>query len=500
MVQRAQHGIAHECLDLWPALLARDIPDQRGRASRCATRDARSRILTGPAKLSGWQQCSRATRAASTRSDLHGMPLVFTAYRLSRAVTPAALRLVLNYLSFIVSATCFGPWLLRGQSFDVSSCTASPHPAGPFGARDLRWFTSGALVPWVQDLWPQSLEATSYVRNQRLLNAHGRGRGALDLSRSDLLLVQSRSFIESVAAMAGARRSNITRIPATPPSTHARRVTRHCAARGFNVVFRRESRDRAGAGYRLDRRGRAAGRPSDVRHRAGRQRQSRRMGAARRCSRRGLTQRFAAGTVCTGSDAGIRAGLRAAGQPCARSRHEPDDSEQGSDLSSGGPADRCRRSKARERGSSLEAGAGSDLPPQKTPRRLQQRRIATESVTGQRARSARRMWTQLLSATFRPGCSGRAPARSFSRSRAPTSANDRSEGSMTRAPHRRAGKKVLVLGAAGMLGNAVLRFFARTGTAFASWARLARTRARICYRESVHETSSLASTSRMWIA
>ena len=30
-----------------------------------------------------------------------------------------SLRLVLNYLSFLVSASVLGPWLLRGQRFDV---------------------------------------------------------------------------------------------------------------------------------------------------------------------------------------------------------------------------------------------------------------------------------------------------------------------------------------------------------------------------------------------
>ena len=58
------------------------------------------------------------------------------------------------------------------------------------------------LVTWVQDLWPQSLEATGFVRNRLLLSVV-----AVVVTwiyrRSDLLLVQSQAFIQTVQAMAG---------------------------------------------------------------------------------------------------------------------------------------------------------------------------------------------------------------------------------------------------------------------------------------------------------
>ena len=64
-------------------------------------------------------------------------------------------------------------------------------------------FIKGAkLVTWVQDLWPQSLEATGFVRNRRVL-ALVAVLVAWIYRRCDLLLVQSQAFISPVQALAG---------------------------------------------------------------------------------------------------------------------------------------------------------------------------------------------------------------------------------------------------------------------------------------------------------
>jgi glycosyltransferase involved in cell wall biosynthesis len=140
-------------------------------------------------------------RALSTRREsFAGLPLVRVPL-LPRG-NASTVRLAMNYLSFIFGASVFGPWLLRRQRFDVIFVYGNSPILQVIGARVLRMFTGGALVPWVQDLWPQSLQVTGYVRNRRLLSmvavvVRWIYRG------SDLLLVQSRSFIVSVAAMAG---------------------------------------------------------------------------------------------------------------------------------------------------------------------------------------------------------------------------------------------------------------------------------------------------------
>jgi len=113
-----------------------------------------------------------------------------------------AVRLAVNYLSFVLGASLLGPWLLRGQRFDVIFVYGiSPILQAVPGIR-LRRSTRGRLVTWVQDLWPQSLEVTGFVRNRGLLNCVARIVRWI-YRRSDLLLVQSRAFIPVVEAMSG---------------------------------------------------------------------------------------------------------------------------------------------------------------------------------------------------------------------------------------------------------------------------------------------------------
>jgi glycosyltransferase involved in cell wall biosynthesis len=140
-------------------------------------------------------------RALSTgREDFDGLPLMRVPL-LPRG-NASALRLVMNYLSFIFGASLFGPWLLRGRRFDVIFIYGNSPILQVIGARVVRLFTGGALVPWVQDLWPQSLQVTGYVNNRLLLSMVA-GVVRWIYRGSDLLLVQSRSFIVSVASMAG---------------------------------------------------------------------------------------------------------------------------------------------------------------------------------------------------------------------------------------------------------------------------------------------------------
>lgn len=140
-------------------------------------------------------------RALSTRRETFaGMELIRVP--LVPRGNAGALRLVCNYLSFIASVSLLGPWLLRRRRFDVIFVYGNSPILQVIGARVLRWFTGGKLVPWVQDLWPSSLKVTGYVRNRRLLGAVASVvrwiyRG------SDLLLVQSPGFIAEVKAMAG---------------------------------------------------------------------------------------------------------------------------------------------------------------------------------------------------------------------------------------------------------------------------------------------------------
>lgn len=109
----------------------------------------------------------------------------------------SALRLALNYLSFIVSAAVCGTWLLRGRRFDVVFVYAPSPILQAIPAAWIAWLKGARLVTWVQDLWPESLEATGFVRNPRLLGLVGHVVDWI-YGRHDMLLVQSPGFIAPV--------------------------------------------------------------------------------------------------------------------------------------------------------------------------------------------------------------------------------------------------------------------------------------------------------------
>lgn len=109
--------------------------------------------------------------------------------------------LILNYLSFVVSGLLCLPWMLRGRQFDAILVFAPSPIIQAIPAILLRWLKKSTLALWVQDLWPESLSATGFVRRPQLLRAVGwMVRGIY--SWCDTLLVQSRAFVEPVAQYA----------------------------------------------------------------------------------------------------------------------------------------------------------------------------------------------------------------------------------------------------------------------------------------------------------
>ncbi|KAF0101272.1 MAG: glycosyltransferase [bacterium] len=109
-------------------------------------------------------------------------------------------RLALNYLSFVAAGLSFGPWLLRGRRFDAVFVYA-PSPIlqtlpAIFLARQKR----APLALWVQDLWPESLAATGFVRNGKVLALVARVVRFI-YRHTDRLLVPSEGFRAPIAAL-----------------------------------------------------------------------------------------------------------------------------------------------------------------------------------------------------------------------------------------------------------------------------------------------------------
>ncbi len=151
-----------------------------------------------------------------------------------------AVRLAANYLSFIFSAAVLGPWLLRGRRFDAVFVYGTSPILQAIPAVLLKLLKHARLVIWVQDLWPESLEVTGFVRNKRVLRAVAMVVRWIYRS-ADLLLVQSEAFIPPVSAMAGGTRVVYHPNPGEPmqaQETGAQSAPRVPLDEGaFNVVF-----------------------------------------------------------------------------------------------------------------------------------------------------------------------------------------------------------------------------------------------------------------------
>lgn len=108
------------------------------------------------------------------------------------------LRLMLNYLSFVLGGAIWGPWRLRGIESDVIFVfEPSPVTVG-LPAVWLGKIKRAPVVFWALDLWPETLVAIGVVRSHLVLGCVGRMVRFI-YNRCTLVLGQSRGFLESIA-------------------------------------------------------------------------------------------------------------------------------------------------------------------------------------------------------------------------------------------------------------------------------------------------------------
>ena len=108
-----------------------------------------------------------------------------------------SLRLVANYLSFVVGAYLFAPWYLRDKNFDlIFTCGLSPATVG-LPAVMLGYLKRVPVIYWALDLWPETLAAIGVVRSPKILAAVGSMVGFI-YNRCALVLGQSQGFLDSI--------------------------------------------------------------------------------------------------------------------------------------------------------------------------------------------------------------------------------------------------------------------------------------------------------------
>ncbi|MFN3453731.1 MAG: glycosyltransferase family 4 protein [Pseudobdellovibrio sp.] len=108
-----------------------------------------------------------------------------------------ALNLVLNYLTYAISGTLLAPWYLRKKKIEAILVFAVSPITMAIPAIAVKFLKKAYLTIWVQDLWPQSLVVTSYVKNPLILKLVEKMVWCI-YNCADLLMVQSKSFYEPI--------------------------------------------------------------------------------------------------------------------------------------------------------------------------------------------------------------------------------------------------------------------------------------------------------------
>lgn len=112
----------------------------------------------------------------------------------------SAINLTLNYLSFIFFGLIFAPVLLRKQKFDKIFVYATSPLLQALPAILISRLKSASLIIWVQDLWPESLKETGFIKNRFLLWIVGIIVRYI-YKKADLILIQSEGFREPVSRL-----------------------------------------------------------------------------------------------------------------------------------------------------------------------------------------------------------------------------------------------------------------------------------------------------------
>ncbi|MCP3924087.1 MAG: glycosyltransferase family 4 protein [Desulfobacterales bacterium] len=106
------------------------------------------------------------------------------------------LRLILNYISFVISAGLIGPIKCRDKYDLIFVYEPSPITVG-LPAILMKKFKAIPMMFWVQDLWPETLSAVGVIKSKKKLKFVSKIVQYI-YSKSDKILIQSKSFKKSV--------------------------------------------------------------------------------------------------------------------------------------------------------------------------------------------------------------------------------------------------------------------------------------------------------------
>lgn len=152
----------------------------------------------------------------------------------------SGVRLLINYLTFAVSATLLGPFLMRGRFDVVFTNQLSPVTVAAPGLA-IACQKRATSVIWVQDLWPQTVFAMGVIKGSFLKRLTTKFTSFL-YRGMDIVLVQSPAFRKPIEEQ-GVLPAQIEYVPNwaedlyRPVSVPADAPERETMPDGFNVLF-----------------------------------------------------------------------------------------------------------------------------------------------------------------------------------------------------------------------------------------------------------------------
>ena len=115
---------------------------------------------------------------------------------ISRGIN-SKLRIIFNYISFIISSIIFGSYYLRKQKYEIILVYATSPIFQAYIGIFFKYLKKAKLVTWVQDLWPNVLKDTGIIKSKFLLEII-----KIFVKRiydsNDLILSQSKSFKKDI--------------------------------------------------------------------------------------------------------------------------------------------------------------------------------------------------------------------------------------------------------------------------------------------------------------
>jgi glycosyltransferase involved in cell wall biosynthesis len=150
------------------------------------------------------------------------------------------IRLMINYLSFMIIATLLAPVLCRGQFDKIFVYQLSPVTSA-LPALVLKWIKKIPIIFWVTDLWPETLEATGAVKSTKMLAYWGKFVKFLYIN-SNSILVTSKGFIDKISQR-GIEKDKITYWPQWGEEIFAKQhinneyIAKGEIPEGFKIMF-----------------------------------------------------------------------------------------------------------------------------------------------------------------------------------------------------------------------------------------------------------------------